>query len=176
MKVGWPCSNKVYVQTCHRPQTSYSQSQQPTNMLLQNPSSKEEVLPDILTPQPTQTVNKIIPTPHTWLTWHFPGERLTLWQPFIQPMPKWCIFQYLLETLKYPISLNYVAQLFRSYAKETAVAGVHLLYELLLWYTMKPHHTSKSHDHTALYWERSGREYLQSDDWRENLTTLLSIF
>ena len=29
MKVGWPCSNKVYVQTCHRPQTSYSQSQQP---------------------------------------------------------------------------------------------------------------------------------------------------
>lgn len=26
----------------------------PTKMLLQNPSSKEEVLPDILTPQPTQ--------------------------------------------------------------------------------------------------------------------------
>lgn len=165
MKVGWPCSNKVYVQTCHRPQTSYSQSQQPTNMLLQNPSSKEEVLPDILTPQPTQTVNKIIPTPHTWLTWHFPGERLTLWQPFIQPMPKWCIFQYLLETLKYPISLNYVAQLFRSYAKETAVAGVHLLYELLLWYTMKPHHTSKSHDHTALYWERSGRKGVSTIWW-----------
>lgn len=27
VKVGWPCSNKNYVQTCHRPQTSYIQSE-----------------------------------------------------------------------------------------------------------------------------------------------------